>query len=303
MNKPTQSGWVVRMQSSFCTVEAEDKVVICKLRGRLKQIKVEGDLCTVGDRVAFRVLSDGSGVIEEVFPRKRALIRMAPTPGGYSKQVLFANPDQMLLVFACAEPEPRLRMLDRFIVICEKQEIPLIIVANKTDLVGLERAQEMFAMYPPIGYRVIYTSTKSGIGVEELRASLVGKVTGLAGPSGVGKSSLLNTIQPRLGLLVRDVSEGTNKGMHTTVHRQMFALDGGGYVADMPGLRSLVLWDIEAQELDGYFPELRDLVADCQYNDCTHHNEAGCAVRKAVEQGTVHPERYESYLRLRFGGD
>jgi ribosome biogenesis GTPase len=229
MTEPTLSGWVVRMQSSFCTVEAGDRVVICKLRGRLKQIHVEGDLCTVGDRVTITVLPDGSGVIEEVLPRKRALVRMAPTPGGYEKQILFANPDQILLVFACAEPEPRLRMLDRFIVICEKQEIPFIIAANKTDLVGLERAREMFAMYAPIGYRVIFTSARDATGIEELRASLAGKVTGLAGPSGVGKSSLLNTLQPRLGLQVSDVSEGThNKGRHTTVHRQMFSLDGGG---------------------------------------------------------------------------
>ena len=159
----------------------------------------------------------------------------------------------------------------------------------------------MFGFYPPIGYPVIYTCAQTGQGVEEFRERLTGKVSALAGPSGVGKSSLLNAIQPGLGLAVREISEAFQKGRHTTTVRQLFPLEGGGYVADTPGMRSLALWDTEPEELDGYFPELASLVAGCQFNDCTHKTEPGCAVRAAVQAGRVHPQRYDSYLRLRAG--
>lgn len=295
-------GQVVRAQSGFYTVRMSGgQSVVCRLRGRLKRLHRQGDVVAVGDWVRVTVLPDGSGVIEAVAPRQRALERRAPTARGTYQQVLLANPDQLVLVFACAQPEPRLRMLDRFLVIAEKQQIPALIVANKVDLVGLERAQEIFAIYPPLGYPVLYTSAKTGYGIETLKAHLIGKLSALAGPSGVGKSSLLNAIQPELGLAVGSVREKGGKGRHTTVVRQLFPLDGGGYVADMPGLRTLALWDTQPEELDGYFPEIRDLVALCQFNDCTHTNEPGCAVREAVAQGKIHPQRYESYLRLRAG--
>jgi ribosome biogenesis GTPase / thiamine phosphate phosphatase len=195
-----------------------------------------------------------------------------------------------------------LRMLDRFLVICEKQEIPVYIVANKVDLVGEDQARAIFGMYPKIGYPVIYTSARQRLGLEDLQAVLAGKETGLAGPSGVGKSSLLNAIQPNLGLAVREVSLVTSKGVHTTTVREMFSLTGGGFVVDLPGLKSLALWDTQPEELDGYFPEMRNRVAYCQFNNCTHQqNEPGCAIRLAVSEGTIFPQRYESYLRLRFG--
>ncbi len=192
-------------------------------------------------------------------------------------------------------------MLDRFLVIAEKQKLPAIIIANKIDLVGREQAEKIFGLYPPIGYPVIYTCAKAGEGVKELQNQMTGKVSALAGPSGVGKSSLLNAIQPGLGLAVREISEAIHKGRHTTTVRQLLPLEGGGYVADTPGLRSLALWDTEPEELDGYFPELAPLVTHCQFNDCHHKTEPGCAVRAAVESGKVHPQRYDSYLRLRAG--
>jgi ribosome biogenesis GTPase len=303
MQNPLLWGQVTRLLSGFYTVQTEHGSLVCRLRGRLKKGAAGGDLVALGDRVCVRPLEDGSGIIEEIEPRSHALVRKAPKARGEYQQVLLANPDQVVLVFACANPQPHLRMLDRFLVIAEQQGIPAVIVANKIDLVGLEAAREIFSLYVPLGYPVHYTSAKTGHGVDALRDQLAGKISALAGPSGVGKSSLLNAVQPELGLQVREVSSATTKGRHGTVIRQMFPLDAGGYVADLPGLRELALWDIAPEELDGYFPELRGLVQECQFNDCTHLNEPGCAVRAAVEAGRVHPERYESYLRLRFGED
>jgi ribosome biogenesis GTPase len=192
-------------------------------------------------------------------------------------------------------------MLDRFLVIAEKQRLPAVIVANKIDLTGRKQGEALFGHYPALGYPVIYASARKRVGIAALRKQLTGRISCLAGPSGVGKSSLLNAVQSGLGQVVREVSSGMSKGRHTTVVRELFALDAGGYVADTPGLRSLALWDTTPEELDGYFPELAPLVAHCQFNDCTHVQEPGCAVRAAVDRGRVHPARYESYLRLRRG--
>jgi len=294
-------GLIVRSQSGFFTVQTESGMLTCHLRGRLKQGKHVGDIAAVGDRVQVSCQPDGTGSIESIDARRSSLVRLDPRPQGVYQQVILANPDQAVFVFACADPRPHLRMLDRFLVIAEKQELPALIIANKTDLVGQEQAEALFGLYPPIGYPVLYTCARTGQGVDELRERLTGRVSALAGPSGVGKSSLLNAIQPGLGLAVREVSAAAGKGRHTTTVRELFALEGGGYVSDMPGMRSLALWDTEPEELDGYFPELAPLVSQCQFNDCHHKSEPGCAVRAAVEAGRVHPQRYDSYLRLRAG--
>ena len=301
MSDTTLPGLIIRAQSGFFTVQTTTGLVTCQLRGRLKKGRREGDLASVGDRVIITAQPDGTGSIESVDARKRALVRLDPRPQGVYQQIILANPDQVLFVFACASPEPHLRMLDRYLVIAEKQGIPALIVANKIDLVGADRAREFFGHYPAIGYPVIYTSVKDGSGLDELHNHLKGRLSGLAGPSGVGKSSLLNAIQPGLGQVVREVSAAINKGKHTTVVRELIALKDGGYVADTPGMRSLALWDTEPEEMDGYFPELRPLVERCQFNDCTHSHEPGCAVRAAVEAGTVNAARYDLYLRLRGG--
>ncbi|KAF0107563.1 MAG: ribosome bioproteinis GTPase [Anaerolineaceae bacterium] len=298
---PTEPGLIIRSQSGFFTVQTESGVRTCSLRGRLKQGKHVGDLAAVGDRVQVTRQPDGTGTIESVEPRARSLVRLDPRPKGVYQQVLLANPDQAVFVFACANPSPHLRMLDRFLVIAEKQEIPAFIVANKVDLAGQEQAEALFGFYPALGYPVLYTSAKTGLGVDALRKRLAGKVSALAGPSGAGKSSLLNAVQPGLGLAVREISAAFHKGRHTTTVRELFPLDGGGYVADTPGLRSLALWDTEPEELDGYFREIAPLVAHCQFSNCSHRSEPGCAVQAAVEAGKVRPERYESYLRLRAG--
>lgn len=277
--------------------------MVCRLRGRLKRGPRKGDIAAIGDWVKVTRLDETSGVIEEVQERERAFSRMAPTPRGEYQQIIVANPDQILVVFACSDPEPRIGMLDRFLVICEKQKIPVTIVANKVDLVGERKARALFGHYPPIGYPVIYTSARTGRGIEQLRSHLEGKLSLLTGPSGAGKSSLLNAMQPGLGLEVRQISQATGKGRHTTVVRQMISLESGGYVADTPGLKALALWDVEPEEIDGYLPELRELVPLCEYNDCTHIEEPGCAVLQAVENNAVHPERYRSYVSMRLGAE
>jgi ribosome biogenesis GTPase len=293
-------GLVVRSQSGFYTVETEEGPVVCRLRGRLKQGPREGDVIALGDWVQVTPLQDGKGVIESIEPRHSMISRMAPQPQGEYQQIIIANPDQAFFIFACAEPSPRFGMLDRYLVIAEKQHIPAIIVANKVDLVGMQAARDLYAHYEKLGYTVIYTSAKTGRGVMALKEQLIGRLSVFTGPSGAGKSSLLNAIQPDLGLAAREVSQATSKGRHTTVVRQLHALDEGGYVADTPGLKALALWDIEPEELDGYMPEIRALVAQCQFSDCTHIHEPGCAVIEAVKDGRIHPERYQSYLRMRF---
>jgi len=298
-NENTLQGLIIKAQSGFFTVETGQGFIVCQLRGKLKRGRATGDIAALGDKVHLTVLEDKSGVIEEVEERKQAIVRLDPRPQGVYQQVLLANADQAVFVFACANPNPKLRMLDRFLVITEKQSIPAVIVANKIDLI--ENAKELFGLYEAIGYRVIYTSTKTGAGIDELHDTLKNKISALAGPSGVGKSSLLNQIQPGLGLAVNEVSALMKKGRHTTVTRQMFPLEGGGYVADTPGWKSLALWDTEAGEMEAYFPELRELVQGCQFSDCTHTHEPNCAVLAAVEDGRVHPDRFDSFLRLRAG--
>ena len=294
-------GLVLRSQSGFYDVETDEGVLSARLRGRLKQGRREGDIVALGDWVRLSIEPDGNAMIEEVEARERALVRIAPRPSGDYEQVIVANPDQALFVFACAEPAPRLRMLDRLLVVAEQQGIPAAIVANKTDLVGTRGAKRIFGHYAEIGYPLHYTSATKKRGIRKLRKAMMSKLNVLAGPSGGGKSSLLNAVQPGLGLRVSEVSQATGKGRHTTVERQLFPLKFGGYVADTPGLKAFALQDIEPEELDGYFREIAPLVAECQFRSCSHREEPGCAVREAVETGKVHPERYESYLRMRYG--
>lgn len=305
MPKSFVEGKVLFQRSGFYQVQLVDgREITCHPRGKLKMRRPDSfreDLIAMGDNVLVSIQSAGNSAIEDVLPRRTALIRSAPTARGDYKQILLANPDQIILVYACAQPDPHLRMLDRFLVICERQQIPVIINANKVDLVSTDLATQLFDKYKDLGYPVIYTSAKNNIGIDELKGILIGKLSGLVGPSGVGKSSLLNAIQPELGLAVNLISESTNKGRHTTVARRLFPLNEGGYVADLPGIRMLALWDIEPEELDGYFPEIRTRVAGCQFSNCTHTNETNCAVKDAVITGEIHPDRYESYVKMRFG--
>ncbi len=305
MTHPEQellSGLIIKAQSGLFEVETGEGLITSRLRGRLTQGRREGDAAAIGDRVRVRRLDDGSGSIEEIEERERVLSRQAPGRPD-QEQVLVANPDQALFVFACADPDPNFRMLDRFLVVAEREDVPALIVANKMDLVVGRSARSEFDPYEGLGYPVLYTSAETGKGVNKLRKTLQGKISVFAGPSGVGKTSLLNAVQPGLGLRTREMSQATGRGRHTTVAPKLIALDVGGYVADTPGLKALALWDIEPEELDAYFPEMRELVAACDFSDCTHIHEPGCAVIQAVEKGDIAPERYDSYRRMRSGED
>lgn len=304
MSGKTFSGRVLRFASDFFYVLTGDRLVTCKARGRLKKQRTNSDIIAIGDFVEYETLSDGTGIITDILPRTSEWVRMMTGMKVPYRQVLIANLDQVLIVFAAADPEPRLRMLDRFLVICERQHIHPIIVINKMDLVDAAATKARFSVYQRLGYEILFTSARDVRTGAALKARIVGKISGLLGPSGVGKSTLLNCIDETLDLKTGEISDFNKKGRHTTVVREMFPLKEGGFIADLPGIKTLGLWDIEPEELDGYFPEIRPLVADCFYSDCTHdESEVDCAVRAAVDAGTIDPERYASYLRMRFGED
>jgi ribosome biogenesis GTPase len=295
-------GTVLRAQSGFFWVQTDSGVLECTLRGRLKKERQSSDIAVIGDVVEVRQVSPTTGAIEAVEPRRTKLARRAAgTRGIWSEDVLIANLDQVLLVFACASPEFHPRMLDRYLALTESSALDTVIVANKLDLVGQERGRELFAEYERIGYPVIYTSTKWSVGIEELRARLGGRISVVTGKSGVGKSSLLNVVQPGLGLATSEISDAIDKGRHTTRVAELIALDlpGGGYVGDTPGIRELGLWQFPLEELDWCFREFRPFLGDCYFSGCTHTHEPDCAVRAAVAAGQISETRYHSYTRLR----
>lgn len=313
MKHTTLTGLVIKSISGFFTVRTEAGDIVCQIPKRLKyeiqqRQKTEDekytDIVAVGDQVTIEPTDDETGQIVAVAERHHVLSRTRPAPAARKalldrEQVLVANPDQVVFVFSIKDPEPSLRKLDRLLVITERQDIPTVICVNKIDLVEPGEAQALFRVYEEIDYLVIYTSVATGAGIDALREQLRGKLSALAGSSGVGKSSLLNAVQPELGIKVGAVSAATTKGMHTTRHTELIPLDVGGYVADTPGIRGIALFDLEPGEMDGYFREIAPLVADCQFSDCTHVHEENCAVLAAVASGSIAPERYDSYLRLR----
>ena len=301
-------------------VQRDDGVIVdASLRGRVKKAnsgrRADGSLrrdtissaantlkLAVGDRVHLESdAPDGAAAIAEILPRRSRLARRAPG-GGHGERVVAANVDQVVVVFAAASPEPHPRMLDRFLVIAEANDLAARIVINKVELVGgVDEARKQWELYERIGYPVHYTSVKQRVGLDPLHAALAGVVSALTGPSGVGKSSLLNAMFHGLDLRVGEISESVNKGRHTTVGAYLHPLPGteGGYVADTPGLREVGMWALSPTELDQCFPELRPFLDGCRFGDCRHSVEPGCNVRDAVERGDVSRARYESFMKLR----
>ncbi len=306
LTRTTGTGQVIKAHSGFFTVINRDgSQVICRAAGRLTKLKHTQDALAIGDFVRYElVYSEGyaEGRIIEVLPRGRVLARKDPiiaTKEQEIQQVIIANLDLVVFVFACAEPAFTPRLLDRYLVGAEAQQLPVLICANKTDIISSEEARRLFRDYEHIGYPVIYTSAATGEGVDTLQAALHGKLSVLTGKSGVGKSSLLNRLKPGLDAEVGALSELLGKGRHTTVVPQLFQLDSDSWIADTPGLRAYAVWDVEAEELDAYYREIAPLVGRCDFSDCTHLHEPGCEVKRQVETGHISAARYDSYRRLR----
>ena len=300
------AGLVLRARSGFYTVLTDDgDLVEARLRGRVKRERQSSDLAVIGDRVELERLPDGTGAIVGVEPRRSRFSRRQPGPrGSWREDVIVANPDLVAVVFACDRPPPNPRLIDRFLVVAEYSEVAAIVVANKVDLVGEEAARDRFGPYERIGYDVVYAAAKSRVGVDDLRERLAGRLSIVTGPSGVGKSTLLNAMQPGLRLVTGEVSAAEEgKGKHTTTHAELLPLAGadGGYVADTPGIRELGLWEIPRSELAWCFPEMRPFLGGCAFNDCSHLHEPRCAVRRAADAGDVSDARYDSYRRLAAG--
>ena len=256
------------------------------------------DLVSVGDRVqiSWSQSKMDIGYIEEILPRQTQFGR---TRVDKLPQVIVANLDLLLIIFAALDPQLKLRMLDRFLVTAEASGMLPVICINKIDLVQLKKLRAQMALYGEIGYKVVYTSIVTGAGIDEMRAVMKDKISAIVGSSGVGKSSLLNEIQPGLRLRVGDVDERMHKGQHTTTEVSLLPLHFGGFVADTPGIRTLGLFEIDDEQgLDIYFPEMRPYIPECKFAACTHQHEPGCAVKNAVEDGGINELRYDSYLRI-----
>ncbi|GAC1326445.1 MAG: ribosome small subunit-dependent GTPase A [Chloroflexota bacterium] len=291
-------GLVVRTEAGYHRVQAGERVVVSRAPKRLlNKERTATTAVVIGDRVRVRVLEDGTGVVQEVLERANELVRGA-AGGSRFLDVIAANLDVLVAVHSLGEPPFNAGRLDRFVLLAEAAEIPALIVLNKSDLEAPQVAACIADTYRTIGYPTILTCAKQGVGLPELRDALAGRISALIGPSGVGKSSLLNAVQPGLRLLTGEISESTGKGRHTTTTAALHPLDNGGYVADTPGLREVGIREVTPDEVGWLFREFRPYLGHCKYSNCTHRSEGGCAVLGALEEGRITRERYESYVRV-----
>ncbi len=279
------TGKIIKGIAGFYYVhDGKEHIYQCRAKGIFRNRNIKP---LVGDNVEFTVLDDEEGNIDEILPRKNELIRPAS-----------ANVDQAMILFAVADPEPNLNLLDRFLVAMEAQRLPVIVCFNKIDLCGEEKVEQYRNIYERAGYQVRFLSASQGIGFASLKDLLRGKTTVLAGPSGVGKSSWTNLIQPEAGMETGKISKKIQRGRHTTRHSQLFCVEEDTYLMDTPGFSSLYLENMAPEELKDYFPEFARYEGQCRFLGCVHVGEKVCGVKEAVERGGLSRSRYDNYRLL-----
>lgn len=300
----TREGTVIRATAGHLLVAVGSTLWRCRLRGRLKKGPRQSQtLAVVGDRVRLLVMDETAdpptGVVEDVLPRRNRISRMAARrSGGQVEQVLMANLDQVVAVQSVVEPTPQTGFVDRLLVAAERFGVGGVLILNKWDLVPEDDDRERWQYYAGLGYRVIFTSAETGLGVESLREVLTGRISLLIGASGVGKSSLLNVMEPNLGLRVNEVTGKTGLGRHTTTRTELFPLAGGGFIADSPGIRGFDPWDIDPLDVRDYFPDFHQPQQGCHFRTCLHRDEPSCGVKTAVLKGEIPVWRHQAYLAL-----
>lgn len=280
-------GKIVKGISGFYYVHVvESGIYECKAKGIFRQQKMKP---LVGDDVEIDIISEEkkTGNVAAILPRKNALIRPA-----------VANVDQALLIFAAASPNPNFNLLDRFLVMMGRQDVPVILCFNKCDLITEEQQQEIAAIYEASGCKILFVSAKKELGLKELQEILEGKTTTVAGPSGVGKSSLINLLAPEACMETGEISKKIERGRHTTRHAELIQLKGDGYIMDTPGFSSLYLPEMEKEELQDCYPEFVAFEPYCRFQGCSHISEPDCGVKEALSEGKIHPVRYENYCQL-----
>ena len=293
------TGRVLSAIGQMSRVQLDDgRELECTVRQIVRSLaRDQRNAVVTGDRVLVGDVDAETGVIERVEPRHGVLSRSSR----HRAHVIVSNVDQLMVVVPADDLKPGL--VDRFLVSAEQGEIASVLCINKIDLLDPAELVGWTGLYARLGYEVVLTSAETGAGISRLRQLLAERETVFAGQSGVGKSSLLNSIQPGLRLLTGEISSSTGKGRHVTRRTQLIELDGGGYVVDTPGIRQLALWDLIPEEIEGFFVEFRPFVALCHFPDCSHTHEEGCAVKRAVETELIHESRYASYLRIHAGED
>ena len=280
-------GKIIKGIAGFYYVNVvESGVYECKAKGVFRKEKIKP---LVGDNVRIEILDEENktGNIVEIFPRKNELIRPA-----------VANIDQALVVFAVTKPTPHFNLLDRFLVMMERKEIPVVLCFNKKDIATSPEIAELEAIYEKCGYPIVFTSALEQENIEEIRRLLLKKTTAIAGPSGVGKSSLINLLQNQVQMETGTISRKIERGKHTTRHSELIAVDADSYIMDTPGFSSLYVNDFEKEELKYYFREFASYEGQCRFQGCDHVHEPGCAVKEALEEGKIHPVRYKNYLEM-----
>lgn len=275
-------GIIVKGIGGFYYIKTHDGIIECKARGIFRKNSI---VPMVGDRVSVEILKNDKGVIREIHERKNELVRPP-----------ISNVDQIIVMIALAKPEPNLFVLDKFLVIAEQQDIPVVVALNKADIAEPDIMKSTAEIYKNAGYRTVLLSALKGSGLKEIREILTGKISVFAGPSGVGKSTLLNAIQPGLNLKMGEVSARTERGRHTTRHVELLELSFGGMVSDTPGFTSLDLHNVEEDELQFLYPEFNKYIGKCRFNGCSHISEPGCAIKEELQNGRISGSRYNSYI-------